>query len=71
MSGGDLASLLQPQRERCHAGDRLQRVLRRDQPPHLVERKMPQREQAQMQVAAMGRVERAAQQPDSAMPADA
>jgi hypothetical protein len=71
VSGGDLPSVLQPKGERRHAGDRLQGVLRRDQPPHLVEREAPGGEQAQMQMAAMGGVERAAQQPDAAMPAGA
>ena len=52
--------------ERRHAGSRLQRVLRRDQPPHFVEPETAQRQPADMQVPAMRRVERPAQQPDAA-----
>jgi hypothetical protein len=56
VSGGDPPSLLQSEGERRHAGDRLQRVLRRHQPPYLVQREAPEREQAQMQMAVMGRL---------------
>jgi len=51
--------------ERRHAVDRLQRILRRDEPPDLVELEMAQRLAADVQVAAMGRVERAAEQADT------
>src|SRR3984893_13162839 len=69
MPGSDPPCLVQPNRERCHAGNRLQRVLWRDEPPHLVELEALQGEQAQMQMSAMGRVERTTQQADAAMPA--
>jgi hypothetical protein len=52
--------------EGCHAAHRLQRVLRRDQPPDLVERELAQRELADVEVAAMRRVERPAEQADPA-----
>jgi hypothetical protein len=42
--------------------------LRRDEPPNLVEVEIFERERADVQMAAMGRVERAAQQPYTAMP---
>ena len=44
----------------------LQRVLRRHQPPHFVEIETLQRQAADMQVPAMRRVERPAEQPDAA-----
>src|SRR5690348_6301318 len=47
-----------------HAACRLQRVLRRDEPPDLVEIETPQRFEAEMEVAAMRRVERPADQAD-------
>jgi hypothetical protein len=65
----DGGGLRQPFRERRHARDRLQRVLRRDQPPDLVQVQMLQRQIADVQMAAMGRVERPAQQADLAGPA--
>jgi hypothetical protein len=52
-----------------HARNRLQGVLRRDQPPDFVEVEMPERGQAQMQMAPMRRVERTAEKPDPALPA--
>src|SRR5260221_13277835 len=52
--------------ERRHAAHRLQWVLRRDQPPHLIEREPSQRLAADMEMAAMGRIERAAEEPDAA-----
>ena len=67
--GGGLPRLLEPDRKGRHAGNRFQRVLRRHQPPHLVEIKPFESGQGQMQVTAMSRVERAAKQPDAAMPA--
>jgi len=54
--------------ERRHAADRFQRVLRRDQPPDLVEPEPSQRLAADVQMAVMGGVERAAEQPDAAPP---
>ena len=71
VSGGYSPGLLQPKGERRHPGDRLQRVLRRNQPPYFVEREVLEGQQAQMQMPAMGGIERAAQQPDAAMPARA
>jgi hypothetical protein len=64
----DTPGRFQPYRERGHAGNRLQRVLRRDEPPNLVEVEVFERQKAEVQMAAMGRIERAAQQPDAAMP---
>ena len=69
VSGGDLPRLFEPNRKGRHAGDRLQRVLRRHQPPHLVEIEPFEGGQAQMQVTGVSRVERAAEQPDAAVPA--
>src|SRR5216684_1278595 len=51
--------------QRGHAAHRLQRVLRRDEPPDLVEAEAAQRLAADMQMAAVGRVERAAEQADA------
>src|SRR5262249_4971141 len=49
---------------RRHAAHRLQRVLRRDQPPDLVEVELLQGELADMKMPAMRRVERAAEEAD-------
>ena len=49
----------------AHAGDRLQRILRRHQPPDLVEAEPLQRLAADMEMALMRRVERAAEQADA------
>ncbi|GGF12295.1 hypothetical protein GCM10011611_17380 [Aliidongia dinghuensis] len=62
----DLSGLGEPLVERRHALDRLQRILRRDEPPDLVELEMLQRQQADVAMAAVRRVEGAAQQPDLA-----
>src|SRR5204863_9301722 len=62
--GRDLAGLRQALGKGGHAGDRLQRILRLDQPPNPVEAEPLQREAADMEVAAMGRVERPAEQAD-------
>ncbi len=51
--------------ERGHALHRLQRVLRRDEPPDLVEIEGAQRLEADMEVAAMCRVEGAADEADA------
>jgi hypothetical protein len=51
--------------ELAHAGGRLQRILRRDQPPDLVEAETLQRLAADMQMAFMCGVERAAEQADA------
>jgi hypothetical protein len=48
-----------------HAKGGLQWVLRRHQPPHFVKIEGTQRQAADVQVAAMRRVERAAEQPDA------
>lgn len=47
-----------------HAARRLQRILRRDEPPDFVEIEALQRFAAEMEVAAMSRVEGAAEEPD-------
>jgi hypothetical protein len=52
--------------KRRHAGDGLQRILRRDQPPNFVEAEAFQGFEADMAMAIMGGVERAAEQPDAA-----
>src|SRR5260221_5828258 len=52
--------------ERRHAAHRLQRILRRDQPPDLIEREPSQRLAADMEMAAIGRVQRTAEEPDAA-----
>jgi hypothetical protein len=44
---------------------RFQRVLRRDEPPDFVELDAAQRLAADMEMALMGRIERAAEQPDA------
>lgn len=49
-----------------HAAHRLQWVLGRDQPPNLIERKPSQRLAADMEMAAMGGVERASEEADAA-----
>ena len=54
-------------RERGHAVGLFQRVLRRDEPPYLVEVEVAQRQPADMQVTTMRGVERTAEQPDAAM----
>jgi len=50
--------------ELAHAGGRLQRILRCDQPPDFIEAETLQRLAADMQMALMRRVERAAKQAD-------
>lgn len=52
-------------RQRCHAPARLKRVLRRDEPPDVIEPQPLQGQQADMAVPAMGGVERAAQKADA------
>ena len=56
---------IQPLGKGRHAGNRLQRVLRRHQPPDLVYVEALQRLPADMQVPAMRRVEGAAEQADA------
>ena len=46
--------------------DRLQRVLRRDQPPHRIEPQAVERQPADEDMALVGRIERAAEQADRA-----
>src|ERR1051325_1099536 len=65
VGGGDFPGLLQPLGERRHPGDRFERVLRRHQPPDFIEIEPLQRLAADMQVPAMRRIERAAEQPDA------
>ncbi len=47
-----------------HGGDRLERVLRRHQPPDLIQGEAAQCQAADVQMAFMGRIEGAAQEPD-------
>ena len=61
---GELRRGVETPLERGHAAHRFERVLRRDQPPHLVEVEPLQRLEADMAVAGMGRVEGAAEQAD-------
>ncbi len=60
----DGSGLLQAFGKGRHAGDGLQRILRRHQPPDLVEMKPLQGFEADMAMAFMGRVERAAEKTD-------
>ncbi len=52
--------------QRRHPGDRFQRVLRCDQPPHFVEIQQVKRRAAGKQMAFVGGVERTAEQADPA-----
>ena len=65
--GRDLAGLRQALGKGGHPDGRLQRILRRDQPPDLVKAEPLQGEAADMEMAAMGRVERSAEQADPPM----
>lgn len=60
---GKLCCLAQALGQGRHADDRLQRVLGRDQPPHLVELEAPECDLADVAVAGMGGVEGAAEEP--------
>src|SRR6185503_9004318 len=51
--------------QRRHANAGLQRILRRDQPPHIIEAELFQRHLADMQMTLMGRIERAAEKADA------
>lgn len=53
-----------------HAARRLERVVRRYQPPHLVERQQVERQQADMAVSLMRGIERAAEQADAPLAAN-
>jgi hypothetical protein len=50
--------------QRAHAGRGLERILRRDQPPDFIKAEALQRLAADMQMALMRRIERAAEQAD-------
>jgi hypothetical protein len=63
---GDLGGKRHALGERRHAGLVLQRILRRDEPPDLVEIEEMERQEADMPMPAMSGVERAAEQPDPA-----
>ena len=63
---GDLPRTGDAARQRLHAVVALQRVLRRDQPPDLVEAQAPQGFQADVTMPVMGWIERSAQKPDAA-----
>jgi len=56
----------EPLRKGGHAVGRLERVLRADEPPDLVEIELLERREADMAMAAMRGVERAAEEPDAA-----
>ena len=60
-----IAGTLHALGKRRHALHGLERVLRRYEPPHLVQFKPAHGHQADMPVALMGRVERAAEQADA------
>src|SRR5262249_14802288 len=60
---GDGPGAFQPVLERRHPGRRLQRVLRADQPPDLVEPEAGERRQADLAMPLGGRGERPARQP--------
>ena len=62
---GNLARARDPGRQRLHAVIALQGVLRRDQPPYLVETEALQRLAAEVSMAVVSRVERTAQQADT------
>jgi hypothetical protein len=49
-----------------HSGYRLQRILRRDQPPDPIQAEMPERLPADREMAFVGRVEGTSEQPDAA-----
>ena len=57
--------------QRRHPATRLQRVLRRHQPPHPVELEFAQRPQADAPMSVMRRIERPAEQPDTRPPPEA
>jgi hypothetical protein len=61
---GQAAGAGQALGEGRHAARLLERVLRRDQPPHLVEAEPAQGLETDPVMALMGRIERAAEQPD-------
>ena len=66
MAADDLARAGDAGRQRLHAVVGLERVLRRDQPPHLVEPEPLQRLEADMAMALVRGIERAAQKADAA-----
>src|SRR4051812_42655841 len=61
---GDQVAADQPLFQRRHVACRFERILRADQPPDVIEAEQLQRQQADMAVAVMGWVERAAEQAD-------
>ena len=63
---GELTRARDASRQRLHAVVALQWVLRRDEPPDLVETEAPQGFQADVAMAVVGRVERSAQKADAA-----
>ena len=63
---GDVGGGGHPCVQAGHAGRRLQRILRRDQPPNLVKRQAPQSLAADMQMPGMRRVEGPAKEPNPA-----
>lgn len=67
IGGGDLLGGSEPFLIGRHPIRRLQRVLRRHQPPHLVQAQQLQRLLTYIQVSVVGRIERPAQQADAAV----
>ena len=63
---GDGARAVEPARQLGHSGAGFQRVLRRHQPPHLVEREALERQERDVAVPVMRRIERPAEQTDAA-----
>jgi hypothetical protein len=61
---GDCRGLLHAFALRRKAGDILERIARRDEPPHLMEPETLQREQAHLPVPSMRRIERTPVEPD-------
>jgi len=66
--GNQMARAVQPGAKRRHLMAVLQRVLRADEPPDLVQAQLPPRHITQMQVTFMCRVEGSAEQADSKLP---
>jgi hypothetical protein len=61
---GDQLAAYKPLFQRRHVAFRFERILRADQPPDVIEAEQLQRQQADVAVAVMGRVEGAAEQAD-------